>query len=222
MQSNLRTAQPGGAAAPRGAGRRMLLRSVLGRRHRLGGPEGNEILTAAIGAVLTVLLVAEGITIIFIGGLLSLHMFIGLLLVPPILLKLSSIGYRFARYYLRSRPYREKGPPALPLRLMAPALVVTTIAVFATGIWLLLLGHKSDQMLFFHKLFFFVWGALFLIHFLAYAPAVLRSLRTDWSAARRHAVPGSGIRGILVAASLGAGTALSLSLLSTIGGWHGG
>jgi hypothetical protein len=221
MRSNLRTAQPGGAVAQRGAGR-LHLPSVLSRRHHLGGPDGNEILTSAIAAVLTALLVAEGITIIFIGGLLSAHMFIGLLLVPPVLLKLSSTGYRFARYYLHSRPYREKGPPALPLRLMAPALVVTTIGVFVTGIWLLLLGHKSDQMLFLHKVFFFVWGALFVIHFLAYAPRVLRSLRTDWASARRHAVPGSGIRGMLVAASLGAGSVLALSLLSTIGGWQGG
>src|SRR4249919_3385816 len=96
-------------------------------RERLGGFEGNEILTAAMGAVLTVLLIAEGITIILIGGLLTLHMFIGLVLVPPVLLKLSSTGYRFARYYMHSRPYVEKGPPALPMRLMAPFFVVTTI-----------------------------------------------------------------------------------------------
>jgi hypothetical protein len=190
-------------------------------RERLGGFEANEILTAAIGAVLTVLLIAEGITIILIGGLLTLHMFIGLVLVPPVLLKLGLTGYRFARYYTHSRPYVEKGPPALPMRLMAPFLVVTTIGVLATGVWLLLLGHKSDQLLFFHKVFFFVWGAIFVIHFLVYAPRVVRSLRSDWSSARRQAVPGSGLRGMLVAASTSAGAALALSLLSTIANWHG-
>jgi hypothetical protein len=193
-----------------------------GWRERLGGIEGNDILTAAIGAVLTVLLLAEGITIIFIGGLLTLHMFIGLVLIPPVLAKLGSTGYRFARYYTHSRQYVEKGPPALPMRLLAPLLVVTTIGVFATGVWLLLLGHKSDQMLFLHKVFFFVWGAIFVIHFLVYAPRVLRSLWSDWRSARRHEVAGSGLRGMLVAASMGAGAALALSLLSTIGNWHGG
>jgi hypothetical protein len=89
-------------------------------------------------------------------------------------------------------------------------------------VWLLLLGHKSDQMLFLHKVFFFVWGAIFVVHFLVYAPRVLRSLRGDWSSARRHAVPGSWLRGTLVAASAGAGAALAVSLLSTIGNWHGG
>jgi len=191
-------------------------------RDRLGGTEGNEILTAAVGAVLTLLLIAEGITIIQMGGLLSVHMFIGLVLVPPILLKMGSTGYRFARYYTHSRPYVQMGPPALPMRLLAPGLVALTVAVFATGVWLMLLGHKSDQVLLLHKVTFIVWGAFFGIHFLVYAPRVLRSLRSDWGSMRRHAIPGSGLRGMLVAASLGAGAALALSLLSTIGNWHAG
>ncbi len=156
------------------------------------------------------------------GGLLSVHMFIGLVLVPPVLLKLGSTGYRFARYYTKARPYREKGPPALPMRLLAPVLVAMTIGVLATGIWLLLLGHKSDQVLLLHKATFIVWGAVFGIHFLVYAPRMLRSLGSDWSVARRRAVPGSGIRGMLVAASLGAGVALAISLVSSISGYHGG
>jgi hypothetical protein len=85
----------------------------LGWRDRLGGTEGNEILTSATAAVLTVLLVAEGITILRMGGLVSAHMFIGMLLIPPVLLKLASTGYRFIRYYTGARIYREKGPPPL-------------------------------------------------------------------------------------------------------------
>jgi hypothetical protein len=188
---------------------------------RLGGTEGNEILTSAVAALLTVLLAAEGITIVRIGGLLNAHMFIGLLLVGPLLLKLASTGYRFVRYYAQAPSYREKGPPALALRLMAPFLVLSTVAVFGTGIWLLLLGHKSDQVLLLHKVVFFVWGAVFGIHFLAYLPRVLRSLAGDWSAIRRRAVPGSGIRGLLVAASVAAGLGLALALLGTITAWQG-
>jgi hypothetical protein len=48
----------------------------------------------------------------------------------------------------------------------------------------------------------------------------VRSLRADWRAARRAAVPGAGLRGTLVAASLGGGAALALALLPTIHGWH--
>jgi hypothetical protein len=191
-------------------------------RDRFGGPAGNEILTSAVGAILTLLLIAEGITIIWIGGLVTPHMFMGFVLIPPVLLKLGSTGYRFGRYYTHSRPYVDEGPPALPLRLLAPVLVATTIGIFVTGILLLASGHKSDQLLLLHKVFFFVWGPIFAIHFLAYAPRVARSLRHDWSASRAHAVPGAGVRGVLVAASLGAGTALAVALLGTITGWHTG
>jgi hypothetical protein len=51
---------------------------------------------------------------------------------------------------------------------------------------------------------------------------VLTSLLSDWRGARAHRVPGSGLRGMLVAASLGAGLALAISLVSAISGWHGG
>ncbi len=194
----------------------------LSWRDRLGGTEGNEILTSATAVVLTILLVAEGITIIRMGGLVSIHMFVGMLLIPPVLLKLASTGYRFARYYMGARTYREKGPPPLALRLLAPVLVVSTVGVFVSGVWLLLLGHRSDQLLLFHKVSFIVFGVVFAIHFLAYAPRVVRSLRADWGSVRRRAVPGTGLRGLLVAASLGAGLALALSLLSAISGWQGG
>src|SRR6266550_4435588 len=92
-------------------------------RDRFGGVEGNEILTSATAVALTVLLVTEGVTIVHMGGLLSAHMFIGMVLIPPVLLKLASTGYRFVRYYTGSCAYRAKGPPPLALRLLAPALV---------------------------------------------------------------------------------------------------
>jgi hypothetical protein len=189
---------------------------------RLGGIEGNEVLTSAAALLLTVLLLAEGITIVDMGGLLSAHMFIGLVLIPPVLLKLGSTGYRFIRYYTGARPYREKGPPALPMRLLAPALVVTTLGIFTTGVLLLLTGHKSDQLLFIHKVFFFVWAAIFAVHFLVYAPRALHSLRGGWSASRREKTPGGGLRGTMLAATVGGGAALALALLPTVSAWHGG
>ena len=67
----------------------------------VGGTEGNRRLTAATAAVLLVLLAAEGATLLAMDSLLSVHMFLGMLLIPPVALKLASTGYRFARYYLR-------------------------------------------------------------------------------------------------------------------------
>ena len=68
-----------------------------GRHGRLfaGGPLGNELLTAVNSAVLLALLALEGLTIVFLRPLLTVHLFVGVLLLPPVLLKLGSTGYRF-------------------------------------------------------------------------------------------------------------------------------
>ena len=178
-----------------------------------GGTEGNEILTSAIAVVLTGLLVAEGVTVIHMDGLVTAHMFIGMALIPPVLLKLGSTGYRAVRYYAGSRAYRSKGPPALPLRLLAPVLVAATIVVFTTGVLLLADGRKSGALLEIHKVSFIAWGVLFAAHFLAYLPRVV---------ARRPRLPGAGLWAVLLAASVGGGAALALALLPTIDAWHAG
>ena len=63
-----------------GAGR-LSLRSRLLR----GGADGNARLTALTALVLLLLLAAEGATIPFIGSLLTPHIFLGVLLIPPVL-----------------------------------------------------------------------------------------------------------------------------------------
>jgi hypothetical protein len=125
----------------------------------VGGADGNEILTSAAAVVLVGLLVAEGITIVHMRGLLSAHMFIGLVLIGPVLLKLGSTGYRIVSYYAGSHAYRAKGPPLLPLRLMAPLLVASTIAVLTSGVALLAAGHKSNTVLTIHKVTFIAFGS---------------------------------------------------------------
>jgi hypothetical protein len=189
-------------------------------RRSLGGVAGNEILTCVIAAVLTFLLLAEGVTLLQLGPLLIPHMFIGLVLVPLVLLKLASTGYRFVRYYTHNAAYTEKGPPLLPLRLLAPILVAATFGVFVTGVALLIDGHKSDTLMLLHKASFIVWGAAFGIHFLAYLPRMVRSLRDDWSTRRRRAIGGAGLRSVLVASALGGGLALALALLPMIDRWQ--
>ena len=187
------------------------------RASRSGGVEANARLTRVTAAVLVMLLVAEGITITSIEGLVRPHMFIGLVLIPPIALKLATTGYRFMRYYAGSAAYREKGPPALVLRLTAPVLVLATIALFTTGVWLLVLGHGSDSVVSLHAASAIVWVAAFAIHLAAHGRTVLRSLGPDW----RSSLVGPRAGALLVAAALGGGVALALALLGLITGWHG-
>jgi hypothetical protein len=142
-----------------------------------GGPDGNEVLTTATGIVLLVLLAALGVTIVFIGGLMSEHLFLGLLLLGPIALKMGSTGYRFARYYTGDRAYVEKGPPWWPLRLTAPLVVLTTLVVFLTGIVLLAVGplHRDPWVLL-HKVSFILWLVVIAVHILGHLPEVSRML----------------------------------------------
>jgi hypothetical protein len=188
-------------------------------RDRLGGTDGNELLTGTTAGVLIALLLAEGVTIVFMGGLRVEHMFVGLVLIPPVLLKLASTGYRFARYYTGSRPYREKGPPVIGLRLLAPVLVATTLLVFGTGVALLLVGHRAGILLELHKVAFIVWGACFAVHVLWHLPRAWRAMSSTW---RGTGAPGSALRGMVLSASIAGGLALALVLLSTIESWHRG
>ena len=48
------------------------------------------------------LLAVIGVTILRIGQLLSVHLFVGMLLIGPVLLKMGSTGYRFLRYTLQA------------------------------------------------------------------------------------------------------------------------
>ena len=82
------------------------------RRHARradAGVAGNARLTAANAAVLLVLLAAEGVTILRVHRLLSPHVFIGVVLIPPVLLKVASTTWRFARYYSGAPAYRRRG-----------------------------------------------------------------------------------------------------------------
>ena len=71
---------------------------------RAWGPSGNERLTTSVGLVLLVLLALETLTTLALRSYLSVHIFLGLLLVPPVALKLASTGWRFMRYYTNNKP----------------------------------------------------------------------------------------------------------------------
>jgi hypothetical protein len=186
------------------------------------GAEGNARLTALIGLVLTVLLLIEGFTILDVRGLLSLHMFIGLMLIPPVLLKTATTVYRFGSYYARRDAYVRRGPPHLILRVIGPLVVLSTLAVVGTGVWLLAIGHNSDTVLTLHQGSFIVWVALMTVHFLAHA---LQAALVGWrDLARRRDDPGRRRRGLrlaVVAASLLVGAGLAAAAMpSSPSGWH--
>jgi len=209
------------------------------RRLFAGGTEGNERLTVLTGLLLIVLFAGLGVTIIRIGQLLWLHLFLGLLLLGPVALKLSSTGYRFARYYTSDPAYREAGPPAPALRGLAPFLVFFTLAVFATGVALLVLGPSARQpLVLLHKASFFAWIAVVVLHVLGHLPEIMRLFsnarrsrreiidsQTAWTPGRRKPAAASarvagrqGRSAALVVALLG-GLVLAVALIGQFSVW---
>jgi hypothetical protein len=192
------------------------------RRLSAGGTDGNEQLTAVTGVVLIAMLAPLGVTILRIGQLLNVHMFLGMLLIGPVALKLASTGYRFVRYYGGVASYRLKGPPPIELRLLAPLVVVSTVAVFASGVALLLVGPSHRGLLSpLHKGSFIVWLVATATHVLGHLGDLPRALR----AARRPSPPwddhGSGrwARALTITGALVAGVVLAILAESQFGLW---
>jgi hypothetical protein len=184
------------------------------------GVEANARLTATNAAVLLTLLAAEGATILRVRQLISPHVFLGMVLVPPVLLKIGSTGYRFVRYYRGAPAYRRKGPPPLVLRLLGPVIVILTLVLLASGVALLLAGPAwSHDLLVAHKASFVLWFFAMTVHVLGHLTEVVRVGPRDWLRRPRRDVSGAGTRQWLIAASLVAGALLGLATLSRIGPW---
>lgn len=198
-----------------------------------GGSDGNERLTTVAGIVLLVLLAALGVTIVRIGPLIWEHLFIGLLLLGPVALKLASTGYRFVRYYTRNPVYLRKGPPPAYLRVLGPAVVLSTVVVFASGVALLLAGTSARSTLFpIHKFSFFVWLAVTGLHVLGHLPDVLPVVSGGWRIDRAGTLvrpdplarpeplrSGRAGRAFALTAAIALGLALALVLVPQYGPW---
>jgi hypothetical protein len=170
------------------------------------GSAGNEQLTAMVAAVLLLLLTIETATLLQLRSLLTVHAFVGMLLIPIVALKLASSGWRMLRYYLRGEEYVRRGPPHVILRvLVAPVLVLSTLVLFSTGVALLVLGQTHGTVVGLHKASFVVWVGAAGLHVLAHAPKVPGVLQAR--------IPGVALRTALVTAAVLGGALLAIATL---------
>ena len=175
-------------------------------RVRAGGSVGNRQLTALVATILVLLLAIEGATLLRLRSLLTVHAFVGMLLIPIVALKLASTGWRMLRYYLGADEYTRQGPPHVLLRaLVAPVIVLSTVVLFASGVALLSLGETSGTVVALHKASFIVWFGATALHVLAHAAKVPGFLRTR--------VRGTMLRLSLVATTVAAGALLATATL---------
>ena len=179
---------------------------------------GNERLTASTAVALLILLAVEGVTLLALRQLLSVHIFVGALLIPPVLLKLASTGYRFVRYYSGNANYTAKGPPHALLRGIAPIIVLTTVLLFASGIALLLAGPSSrDTLLPIHKVSFIVWVIFTGVHVLGHLLELPGAVRPDLG--REAGVPGRSLRWMLLTVSVIVGVGVGVWALGYADPW---
>ena len=214
------------------------LATALGRNHRddpvlarTGGPAGNARLTAWLGLVLLVLFLAELITLLNVSGLITWHIAIGVLLIPPSLAKTATTGWRMVRYYLRSSPYVKAGPPPTLLRLLGPFVVLGTLAVLGSGVMLIGLGPTATFRPWFtvlgrgfspltlHQGSFIVWGVATGLHVLARLLPALQNVGGERAAAH---LPGGRGRMLLVVGAVAAAIAAAFIVLGLSGAWTSG
>lgn len=164
--------------------------------------------------VLLVLLFLEGLTLLGVRQHLNIHVFVGMLVLPPVLVKIGSTTWRFARYYGGSPAYRRKGPPPVILRLLGPALVVVTVLMFGSGVALVLTPRSGgSQLLFIHKASFVLWFGAMVIHVLGHLAETARLAPLDFVRRTRSQVAGASARQWLVVASLVLGAVLGALML---------
>jgi hypothetical protein len=168
-------------------------------------PVGNARLTAAVGLLVLVPVAIEGATVLLgVHTFMSVHVFVGLALLPAVLLKLASTGWRFVRYYTRSRPYVAEGPPQIAMRLLAPLFVAATLVLFGSGVAMgLLHGHSLEVARRLHGPASVIWILLLGIHVLVYFRRAASTAR-DALPSRRKPVRGMAARvSVLVAVVVG-------------------
>jgi hypothetical protein len=195
-----------------------------------GGPAGNALLTAWTALVLLWGSVAELLTLFDVQGVISWHVAIGALLVPPAVLKTASTGWRMVRYYSGSRPYQVAGPPPVLLRLLGPLVVVSTLGLLGSGVLLVLLGPRRAHgsllgvhafrvdWVTVHQGFFAVWTVATGLHLLG---RIVPALRITVMSDQETTVPGSWARCLVLTTVLASAVVLAVVLVHADSAWAG-
>jgi hypothetical protein len=184
-------------------------------------PVGNERLTGAVGLLLLAPVLVEIATVLLgVHTFMSWHVFVGLALIPAVALKLATTGWRFARYYTRSRDYVAHGPPQILMRVLAPLFVLATVVLFGSGVAMgFLHGHALHLARNLHGPASVVWLVLLGLHVLDYLGRALRSTAGDFLSASRNLVRGTSARAYTVAAVVVCGLVLGLATVPAQHRW---
>lgn len=197
---------------------------------RTGGPAGNALLTAGTGLVLLVLFLGELLTLLDVRGLITWHVVLGALLIPPALLKTATTSWRIVRYYGGHPDYRAAGPPPTLLRLLGPLVVATTLAMLGTGVVLIVMGEPHSRTvlatvagyrvdwLTLHRGSFIGWGVATGLHVMARIVPAIREVATR--AGHGSPTPGPGLRATVMTLTVAVAAATATLLVYADGSWQ--
>jgi len=180
----------------------------------------NERMTALAGMILLGLMMVELVAAANLHALLSVHVYVGVLLAGPLVVKLGSTGYRFLSYYTGTSAFVHRGPPSLPLRILAPLLVAMTLLVLGSGIGLLVTGPAlAGSLLPIHNISALVLLPIIVIHIVAHIRRAPRLVANDWRKQSAEQVPGRGRRLGVNLGALMLGAIAALLLLPAAAPW---
>jgi len=178
-----------------------------------GGPRGNRHLTALLGALLLLGILAElGTLVLGLERTLPWHIALGVALIPVVLLKLASTGWRMIRYYTHAAAYRADGPPRPFLRGIAPIVVGATLALLGSGVGLVVAGPNAQFFRALHGASFAIFLLVVGVHAIAHLPKIRRFAFADSG-------QGHALRRAAVGFALVSGGALAVAAAHSAGPW---
>jgi len=179
------------------------VRATLDRiAHRLpGGPRGNRHLTALLGALLLLGILAElGTLVLGLERTLPWHIALGVALIPVV------------RYYTHAAAYRADGPPRPFLRGIAPIVVGATLALLGSGVGLVVAGPNAQFFRALHGASFAIFLLVVGVHAIAHLPKIRRFAFADSG-------QGHALRRAAVGFALVSGGALAVAAAHSAGPW---
>jgi hypothetical protein len=185
------------------------------------GVAGNTRLTSATGMVLVLVLAVEAVTLLSVRQMITLHIFVGVMLLGPVVPKSGATIYRFLRYYGGSPAYRRKGPPHPLMRVLGPFLILSSFALLGSGLVLIFIGEpRSDGWVTLHQTFFWIWLVLVGVHLLGH---LWEAAVTSWVEIRGslsgRAARGRRWRFVVMVAALIIGVGAAVALLPSATSW---
>ena len=106
------------------------------------------------------------------------------------------------------------------MRVAGPFVVVTTVALFASGVVLAIVGRHSQIVYTIHKASFIAWFAAMTVHVLGHVWSTPSIAVRDWSAAQR--MPGSRVRQLTLVGVTLAGLGAAAIVYPLLPAWgHG-